>query len=50
MGSPRMTTRRWMVLIATVAIDFGAEMMRRRLVAYRNKANLFASYEAEARG
>src|SRR5689334_18664179 len=45
----RMTTRRWMILIAAVAIAFGAEMMRRRSVAYRNEANLYASHEARAR-
>jgi hypothetical protein len=38
-----------MILIAMVAIAFGAEMMRRQSVTYRKKANLYASYEARAR-
>jgi hypothetical protein len=36
-----------MVLIAIVAIAFGAEMMRRRSVSYRGKANRFALQEAK---
>ncbi len=49
MRFPRMTTRRWMVAGKVVAVAIGAEMARRRSVAYRHKANLFASYEAQAR-
>ena len=45
----RMSTRRWMVLIAMVAIAFGAEMMRRRSVSYRGKANRYALEEAKLR-
>ena len=49
MRLPRMTTRRWMILIATVAIAFGAELMRRRSVSYRATANRYAFEEAKTR-
>ncbi len=45
----RMTTRRWMVVIAIVAIAFGAAIMRERSVAYRGKANRYALEEAKVR-
>jgi hypothetical protein len=41
-----MTTRRWMVAVAIVAVAFWAEMMRRRSVSYRDNANRYASFEA----
>jgi hypothetical protein len=44
---PRMTTRRLMILIAIVAIAFGATMMRRRSVSYRARANRYALEEAK---
>jgi hypothetical protein len=46
---PRMTTRRWLILIAIVAIACGAEMMRRRSVSCRAKANRYALEEAKTR-
>ncbi len=49
MRLPRMTTRRWMILMVIVAIAFGAEMMRRREVAYHARANRYALEEAETR-
>ena len=49
MRIPRMTVRRWMIAAAIVAVVIGAEMMRERSVAYANKANLYASYKAQAR-
>ncbi len=45
MRLPRMTTRRWMIFVAMVAIGIGGEMTRRRWVYYRMKAVEYAREE-----
>jgi len=46
MRLPRMTTRRWMIVVAVVAVMLGAERIRRRWVFCRDQAALYALQEA----
>jgi hypothetical protein len=48
MRLPGMTTRRWMIAVAVVAVIIGAETTRRRWVAYHQQAAAYAKLEEVA--
>ena len=49
MRLPRMTTRRWMVVVAIVAFVIAGEQMRRASARYRLRAESHALREADLR-
>jgi hypothetical protein len=49
MRLPRMTTRRWMIAVAVVALSVAGEQMRRRAVQYRRQAEHHARIELVCR-
>ena len=49
MRLPRMTTRRWMVLVSMVALSITAERMRRTSLRFRRLAEYHANEEADYR-
>jgi hypothetical protein len=49
MRFPRMTTRRWMVVVAVVALSFVGEQTRRRAARFRLLAQRHAKIESSLR-
>ena len=49
MRLPRMTTRRWMLAVALVALSVSGEQMRRRAAQYRWQAERHANIESACR-
>ena len=50
MRLPRMTTRRWMVAVAILAVTISVERTRRRWTFYREQAASHAASEAVCQG
>lgn len=45
MPLPRMTTRRWLIVVALVALALGAETLRERRQMYLSEADMHAFWE-----